>query len=142
MTETPEAHHRSSLLGRPRVRAACYAALGASVVAWWIALAVRPLSLHLFAPSGFPAGQFAFFAFPDVALATSAFVACACAWRRSALERFASWFLAGATVYPTLWCASVSLRTGEAVPGLLLMLGAAALALACAIAATRAGVHP
>lgn len=85
------------------------------VVAWWLALWVFPASSRWFLPIEWQRQRLADFGLPDLFLiALVSVFAAEAAFRRRTWAVAAVWSLTGACWYPTLYCISVSLRTGEA----------------------------
>lgn len=114
-------------------------AQSALAAGWWALLVIRPESRTWFRPLDGPDVMLLAFWIADLAcVVLGSAVAAWLVHRRDARRSTALAFLSGAMVYATLYCAALSIMTGEAWLGVALMLPATVVTLAIARRESRA----
>ena len=120
-----------------RWRGGYFCLQGASIVAWWAVMFLRPSTMRMFLPGEMATNALTAFLPADVLFAAGSFVTAWLAFRSHPRERLAAWFVAGAACYATLWCVGIWVLTGEALAGVFFMFPCAIASVACALLASR-----
>lgn len=117
-----------------------YALQGLLTLLWWLLLFLNPATRAHFQPPGSPTRDLLAFWLPDLLLVGLGSLAAGYLRARGSRSApFLLWFVAGGMSYATLYCLALSLGTGAAWAGVVLMVPAMLLSLLFAASASRSG---